>query len=124
MIEPDKAHHSTMSASTPSIANLPPVPVTLEPAEAAFIVSAVRKVFGNDVMLRHYSTRADDLALHIETASEPNGLKRYDFLGILMTRIDRPIHIEVSRPGDRVKGNAKLAYRYGVVLYAPPTEQP
>jgi hypothetical protein len=43
-------------------------------------------------------------------------MAKYHCLGVLMTRVDRPIVLEVTRRGTRVHGNAKLAYRNGVIF--------
>lgn len=44
-------------------------------------------------------------------------MAEYDCLGALMTRIDRDqISLDVTRRGARVFGNAKLAYRQGVIF--------
>ncbi len=44
-------------------------------------------------------------------------MRKYDCLGVLLTRIDRrQVSLEVTKRGAKVCGTAKLAYRQGVVL--------
>ena len=44
-------------------------------------------------------------------------MREYDCLGVLLTRIDRQqINLEVTKRGTKILGDAKLAYRQGVIL--------
>ena len=43
-------------------------------------------------------------------------MELYDCLGVLFTKIDRPIGLTVTKRGSRVFGSAKLAYRQGIIL--------
>jgi len=102
-----------MPAARPQAPPIAPVPLT--GAEAIFISETIRQFVGEDVVLRNYSVDPERIAIHVETDRDV-GMEKYDCLGVLMTRIDRPIGIEVTRRGTRVRGNAKHAYRRGVIF--------
>jgi hypothetical protein len=102
-----------MPAARPQAAPIAPVPLTEE--EARFISETIRRFLGDDVVLRNFSGNPERIAIHVETDREVS-MEKYDCLGILMTRIDRPIGIEVTRRGRRVRGDAKLAYRQGIII--------
>jgi len=102
-----------MSAASPPS---PPKPViALAQEDVDLVKAAVERFYGRGALIRDYSSDPNSIALHIE-ADREIGMEHYDMLGMLMTRIEQPISIEVTRRGARVHGNAKLAYRYGVVL--------
>ena len=104
---------ATMPAAKPP---LPPVsPAHLTAEEARFIKETVQRFYGNDAVVRNYGPHQNRLNLHVETDREPD-MERYDCLGQLMLRIERQITLDVTKRGRRVWGNAKLAYRQGVVL--------
>lgn len=91
-----------------------PAPVTAD--EASFIKQTIHRFYGEDAVVRNYGPDPSRLALHIETEGEP-GMELYDCMGVLMTRIERDqIHLEATKRGNKIRGNAKLAYRQGVVL--------
>jgi hypothetical protein len=87
----------------------------LSPEFAAFIRRAAHQVFGDDVVVRNYGTDPSALRLHIETTSEDR-LAAYDFVGVLMTRVDHTPHVEITRRGEKPRGSAKIAYRQGRVI--------
>jgi hypothetical protein len=95
---------------------LPPViPAPLTSDEAQLIKKAVRRFYGDNAVVRNWGSDPTRIDLHVETDRAP-GMELYDCLGELMTRIDRPINLDVTKRGRRVWGSAKLAYRQGVVL--------
>lgn len=102
-----------MSEAHPSMSPFPSVPLTDD--EANFILATARRFFGGTLVVRNYGTASDRIDLHFE-ADENVGMEQYDCLGVLMTRIDRPISLAFTRRGTRVRGNAKLAYRHGQIL--------
>ncbi|WP_277968234.1 hypothetical protein [Sphingomonas echinoides] len=104
-----------MPAARPQ--SLPTTPVPLLGEDARFISETIRRFFGEDIVLRNISRDPERIAIHVETDREVS-MEKYDCLGVLMTRIDRPIGIEVTRRGTRVHGDAKLAYRQGVILHS------
>ncbi|RYF10713.1 MAG: hypothetical protein EOO77_20950 [Oxalobacteraceae bacterium] len=102
-----------MPAARPQAAPIAPVPLTGE--EARFISETIRRFLGEDVVLRNFSRNPERIAIHVQTDREV-GMEKYDCLGVLMTRIDRPIEVVVTRRGARSRGNAKLAYRQGIII--------
>lgn len=62
-----------------------------------------------------FSGDPERIDLHVETEREFS-MEMYDCLSVLMTRIDCPVAIEVRRRATRVRGNAKLAYRQGIIF--------
>lgn len=90
-----------------------PAPLTNE--EATFIRDTMSRFFGPEIVLRNFGSDPTRIAIHVETDREV-GMEKYDCMGVLMTRIDRPISVDVTRRGTRVYGNAKLAYRQGVIF--------
>lgn len=102
-----------MPAARPQAPPIIPVPLTGE--ETRLISETVRRFIGEDVVLRNFTRDPEHIAIHVETDRKV-GMEKYDCLGVLMTRLNRPIDIEVTRRGTRVRGNAKLAYRGGVVF--------
>jgi hypothetical protein len=91
-----------------------PSPLAVD--EAKLILETVRQFFGDSAVVRNCGPDPARLAIHVETDRDP-GMEKYDCLGVLMTRLDRDqISMEVSKRGRRVRGDAKLAYRQGVVL--------
>lgn len=91
------------------------VPLSLGAVEAEFISSTVRRFFGADAITRNFSSHPERLDVHVETDRDV-GMIKYDCLGVLLTRIDKPIDLEVTKRGAPIRGNAKLAYRSGIVL--------
>lgn len=103
-----------MPVAKPQIAPVDPAPVTTD--EAKFIKQTVRRFYGDDAVVRNYGPNPARLDIHVETDVEPS-MEKYDCLGVLMTRIERDqISLEVTKRGSRVRGNAKLAYRQGIIL--------
>jgi len=95
----------------------PPVPpASLTQAEADFIKRSVQHFYGNDAVVRNFGPDPKSLCLHVET-DKASGMEFYDCLGVLMTRIARDqISLTVTTRGRRIFGNAKLAYRQGVII--------
>lgn len=80
----------------------------------AFIKRAAEQVFGSDVIVRHYGTD-NHWRIHLEVASCA-GLNREAFIGILLTQADHIPHVEITVRRTKPKGDAKIAYRQGVIL--------
>jgi hypothetical protein len=102
-----------MPAAAPRPSPVPPAP--LSDAEAAFIRETIRRFYGSDAIVRSFSPDPHRIELHVEM-DRSDGMERYDCLGVLLTRIDRPIGLTSTRRGTRVHGSAKLAYRQGIVI--------
>jgi hypothetical protein len=84
--------------------------------EIAFISATVKRFFGDNAVVRNFGTDPSRMELHVETDRDI-GLAEHDCIGVLMTRIDRAqIRLVVTRRGTRVRGDAKIAYRQGVIL--------
>jgi hypothetical protein len=97
----------------------PPVPAQ-QPCElslelAALIRQTAHRIFGDEVVVRNYGTDPKALRLHVECATDP-GMAVYDFVGSLMTLVDHIPHVEKTTAGAKPKGDAKIAYRQGIVL--------
>ena len=97
----------------------PPVPArepaSLDEGERTFIEETVQRFYGPGAIVRSYGPDPSRLDLHIETDAQPD-MRRYDVLGVLITRIDRPVSLDVTTRATRTQGSAKLAYRQGVIL--------
>ena len=94
----------------------PPVPpAPLSDDEAAFIKSTVERFYGIGTIVRSFGPDPSRIEIHVE-ADRADGMERYDCLGVLLTRIERPIGLTITKRGTRVHGSAKLAYRQGVIL--------
>ena len=95
----------------------PLVPFPLEEDEANFIKNAVRRFYGDDAVVRSFGPVRDHLMLHVEVSQLPEGFGHYDCLGLIYTGIDRSnILLYVTKRGQRILGQAKIAYRQGAVL--------
>ena len=91
-------------------------PAPLGPTEADFIGRTVRRFYGDDAIIRNYGPDPKRLLLHVETGVEP-GMERDECLGFLMCEIARDyISLDVTKRGRRVRGDAKIAYRQGVII--------
>ena len=103
-----------MPVAYPSTPPVAPAPISA--VEASFITETIKRFYGDDAVVRNYGPDPARLALHVE-ASRDVGMAQYDCVGVLMTRIERDqISLDVTRRGTRIFGNAKLAYRQGIVL--------
>jgi len=80
-----------------------------------FIKQTVQRFYGDDSVVRNFGSDPRRVGVHVET-DMACGMEKYDCLGVLMTRIARGIDLTVTKRGTRIFGNAKLAYRQGVVL--------
>ena len=96
---------------------LPPQdPAPLPAADVAIIKSAVAKVYGDHAVLRSYGPDPHTLWLHVETENTPS-MEQYDLAGELLAKIDRrEIRVTVTKRASRHHGEAKIAYRQGVIL--------
>jgi hypothetical protein len=95
---------------------LPRTPAPLRESEREFIKEIVERFYGCDAVVRNFGPDTDHLELHVE-ADVDLDMRKHDCLGVLMTRIDRrQISLEITKLGAKAYGNAKLAYRQGVVL--------
>jgi hypothetical protein len=92
----------------------PKTPAPLQPDEIDFVKDTIKRFFGSGTVIRNYGPDADAMRIHIETDRDVS-IERYDCLGILTTRLNVS-HLEVSRKGQRIFGDAKIAYRQGVIL--------
>ncbi|MBF9150760.1 hypothetical protein [Novosphingobium jiangmenense] len=97
-----------------SPAQPPETPVELRPEIKSFIKQAAENVFGGDVVVRHYGTDST-WRIHVEIESCA-GLDREAFIGILLTQANHFPHVEITKRGSKPKGDAKIAYRQGVIL--------
>lgn len=95
-------------------AKQPETPADLLPEIKAFIKQAAGKVFGGDVVVRHYGTD-NTWRIHVEIESCA-GLDREAFIGILLTQADHLPHVQITKRGTKPRGDAKIAYRQGVIL--------
>ena len=102
-----------MPAAKPKSPPIPPAPISAH--EAAFVKDTIKRFYGEDAVIRNYGSDPARLALHVE-ADRDIGLTQYDCVGVLLTRIDRQISLDVTCRGMRIRGSAKLAYRQGVIL--------
>lgn len=103
-----------MPKAKPPIAPKAPAPISAE--EAQFILNVVRRYFGDNAVVRNWGPDPKRLSLHVE-ADQDIGLRCHECLGELMCVINRDqISLDITPRGGRVRGNAKLAYRQGVVL--------
>ncbi|WP_144031747.1 hypothetical protein [Bradyrhizobium cosmicum] len=104
-----------MPQARPPLAPLVPFPV--EAGEALFIKRAIRRFYGEDAVVRSFGADRGNLMLHVEASQLPEGHGYYDCLGIICAKIDRDrISLCVTKRGQRIRGEAKIAYRQGVVL--------
>lgn len=94
----------------------PPVepPAPIDAAAIPFIKQTVARFFGPDAVIRNYGPDPAHLRLHVETDREPD-MEDYECAGVLMTRIDLST-LTVTRRGTKTYGDAKIAYRQGVIL--------
>lgn len=93
----------------------PKAPAPLPADEVAFITETVRRFFGDNAVVRNFGPDPSRMALHVETDRDI-GMAEHDCIGVLMTRIDcDQIRLVVTRRGVRVQGEAKFAYRQGIV---------
>lgn len=98
----------------------PPLPIKpaapINPDEAEFIIATVRRFYGPDAVVRTYGPDPAHLKLHAEVSVQP-GMEEYDCAGLLFARLNRKqIAFEVTKRGTKPRGEAKIAYRQGVVL--------
>ena len=103
-----------MPVANPPVPIEPPAPIDSE--EAEFIKATVRRFYGPDAVIRTYGPDPANLKLHVESSEAP-GLEQYDCAGVILARINREqIAFEVTKRGTKPRGEAKIAYRQGVVL--------
>ena len=93
----------------------PKVPCQLPGSLVAFIKNVAIETFGSDVVVRNYGTDIGAWRLHVEVGAD-TGMGPAVFIGQLLTRIDHIPLVEVTVRGQRPKGDAKIAYRQGVIL--------
>ena len=94
----------------------PRTPSPLSQNEVEFIKKTIQRYYGTDAVIRNFGPDPNRLEVHVETDAE-NDMRKYDCLGVLLTRIDRAqISLEVTSRGEKPRGSAKLAYRHGVIL--------
>jgi hypothetical protein len=104
-----------MPKADPRLAPLSPFP--LEDNEALFIKDTVRRFYGADAVVRNFGPERDRLMLHVEASQLPEGHGYWDCCGIINAKIDRSqISLCVTKRGQRLRGEAKIAYRQGTVL--------
>jgi hypothetical protein len=81
-----------------------------------FIKDTVKQFYGPDAVIRTYGPDPAYLKLHVEVTGEP-GREKYDCGGVLLARLDREhIAFDVTKRGTKPRGEAKIAYRQGVIL--------
>jgi len=95
----------------------PLIPFPLGDGEAEFIKGTVRRFYGEDAVVRSFGPDRDHLMLHVEASVLPEGFGYHDCVGIIYARIERgKISLCVTKRGQRVRGEAKIAYRQGIVI--------
>lgn len=94
----------------------PVTPFPLSKWEVLFIKETVGRFYGNGATIRNFGPDPLRIEIHVETDRAVVRMERYDCLGVLMTKIERPIGLTVSKRGNRIGGYAKIAYRQGVVI--------
>lgn len=94
----------------------PVSPAPLSEDEAAFILATVRQFYGDDAVVRNYGPDPRRLLLHVET-DKPESLEKHTCLGVLMCEIASDyITLVATTRGRRIWGDAKIAYRQGVII--------
>jgi hypothetical protein len=98
----------------------PPVPLEKPapiPSEVVAIIKcAVADIYGDDAVIRNYGPDPSKLWLHVEIGKSP-GMEEYDLAGQLLAKIDRrEIRVTVTKRAARRYGEAKIAYRQGIIL--------
>ncbi|WP_419253064.1 hypothetical protein ACN2C6_15925 [Caulobacter sp. ErkDOM-YI] len=92
------------------------VVAALNAREERYIVRTIRRYFGENATIRNWGVEPTRMMLHVETDLDI-GLMEHECLGLLMCEIQREsVSLESTRRGQKLKGNAKTAYRRGVVL--------
>lgn len=102
-----------MPAASPPVP--PRTPAPLREGEREFIREAVERFYGHDAVVRNFGPDPDRLELHVETDADVD-MRKYDCLGMLLTRIERQVSLEITKRGTKPHGSAKVAYRQGVIL--------
>ncbi|PSJ43444.1 hypothetical protein C7I55_03550 [Sphingomonas deserti] len=111
---PDRCKTAWMPVAQPPLPAENPAPIG--PEDARFIKETVARFYGPDAVVRSYGPEPRRLKLHVEIRGEP-GMERYDCAGVLYARLDREqIALEVTKHGTAPRGEAKIAYRQGVIL--------
>jgi hypothetical protein len=94
----------------------PQAPAPLSEHEERFILETVRRYYGSDAVVRNWGPDPKRLCLHVESDRDI-GLERYECAGLIACEIVRDhIGLDATRRGERIRGNAKLAYRQGEIL--------
>lgn len=94
----------------------PKPPAALSDDETTLIREAVARIFGENAVVRNYGPDPTELRLHVE-AEDMHYSRVDELLGLIYARIDRQrIGVGFTKRGSRVFGDAKIAYRQGVVL--------
>ena len=94
----------------------PKEPASLSEEEERYILKTVRTYYGDDAVVRNWGPDPNRLMLHVES-NRDIGLALHECLGLLMCEITRDqISLEATKRGERIRGNAKVAYRQGMVL--------
>lgn len=93
----------------------PQEPAPLDQNEADFIRETIFRFYGKRAVIRNYGPNPDRLDIHVEADVDRNWIL-YECLGVLFTRIERPISLEITKRGTKLHGQAKIAYRQGVII--------
>ena len=94
----------------------PKEPASLSEEEERYILKTVRAYYGDDAVVRNWGPDPNRLMLHVESDRDI-GLALHECLGLLMCEITRDqISLEATKRGERIRENAKVAYRQGMVL--------
>ncbi len=103
-----------MPAAKPPLSPETPAPLTA--AETRFILKTVRQYYGSDAVVRNWGADPKRLFLHVESDRDI-GMAHHECVGLLLCEINRNmVLVDATKRGERVWGNAKLAYRQGIVL--------
>ena len=93
----------------------PRTPARLPGELAQFVKLSAGRIFGNDAVVRSYGVSQDALRVHVEHSGDTS-FGREELIGELVTRLDHIPHVEITRRGTKVTGDAKIAYRQGYIL--------
>jgi hypothetical protein len=102
----------------PSKTARPPVPPhPLSNEEVSVIRETIKQFYGAAAIVRNFGPDRQRLKLHVELQARPPIFARDKVLGLLNRDIARDrIDLIESIYGEPVRGEAKIAYRQGVIV--------
>ena len=97
----------------------PETPAPMSPDEVSRALAIIRRFYGEGAVIRNWGPDPKRLMLHVESDRDI-GSAYHECVGLLLCEFVRDfISLDETTPGRRIWGNAKLAYRQGVVLTEP-----